>query len=35
MHKKVSVYYRLRLQSSSCGRGLSDPNSDLDPDFNN
>ena len=23
MHKKVCVYYRLRLQSSSCGRGLN------------
>ena len=23
MHKKVCVYYRLRLQSSSCGRGPS------------
>ena len=22
VHKKVCVYYRLRLQSSSCGRGL-------------
>ena len=29
MHKKVCVYYLLRLQSSSCGRGLIYRMSDL------